>query len=453
MKLGIIGAGYVGLTTGVCLASLNHSIIIHDINKEKIQQINNKKMPFFENGLQELLEAGIENKKLTSTTEIEHLIRNTDGCFVCVGTPTNDDNSINIEFVINAINTIAENIKKENKKKYLIIIRSTIIPGTTKNKIYPILKNKLTSEQFDLCVTPEFLREGNALNDFMNPDKIVIGGFEETSINKIEEIFKNFKMNTEILKTNTESAELIKYTNNAFFSMLISFANEIANISEKIENVDASQVLDALVKDKRISKKIENKLIIPELSTYLIPGCGFGGSCFPKDVKAIIDFSNKNDIDTPILNGIIKTNDGRIEHISKMVKTILKDLKNKKISILGLTFKPDTDDLRSSPSLLIIEKLKNQGANIHAYDPIISKQNNSNLDNMITISKTLEESIIDSELIILLTKWDEFKKITENKLETYMKNPQIMDCRNFLKKQDFKNIPYYKIGLIKNDRM
>ncbi len=445
MRLGILGAGYVGLTTGICLASLNHSITIFDIDSKKIENIKNSKMPFFENRLQELLNKVIDSKNLHTTSDIKNLIQNSDGCFICVGTPTNEDGSINVSQVIQAIETIIPEIKINKKTNYQIIIRSTMIPGTTRKIILPILAKNLNASQFSLCVAPEFLREGNAYHDFMNPDKIVIGGFNLESMNDVAKIFSNFKTTAKFIKTNSESAELIKYTNNAFFSMLISFANEIANISEQIKNVDSIEVLNALILDKRISTLVNNQVIIPEFSTYLIPGCGFGGSCLPKDVKAIVNFASSLNLKTPLLDATLQINDKRPDHIFSIVKSILSDLKNKKISVLGLTFKPETDDMRSSPSLEFIKLSKENGAEIFAYDPLISK-NTKNLNLDCKISETLEDCLTDSDLAVLFTKWPQFKAIDSQFLKKYMKNPLILDGRCFLDAKNFDQNCFFKVG-------
>ena len=356
MNLAVMGAGYVGLTTAICLASQNHRITIFDIDNEKIKQIQNKKLPFFENGLQEILEDVISSKNLVAVNNLKQLVENTDGCFICVGTPTKDD-SIDLTQIIDATESLANSVNENNKKNYQIIVRSTVIPNTTRNTILPILNEKLSKQRFGLCVVPEFLREGRALDDFMNPDKIVIGNFDENSALIVKEIFKNFKDKCEFVETNLESAELIKYTNNAFFSMLISFSNEIANISEKISGVDPYEILNALVLDKRITSIVNNEKIIPNLASYLIPGCGFGGSCFPKDVQAILDYANKHEIHTPLLKAILNINAERPNKMVLLSEYILGELKDKKISNLGLTFKPETDDLRSSPALDAIQIL------------------------------------------------------------------------------------------------
>ena len=249
MKLGIMGAGYVGLTTAICLASMKHEISVFDTDDEKIKSINRKKMPFFEPGLEELLDVNVSKKNLQGSNDLNALVQNTEGCFVCVGTPT-QNNSIDLSQIKCAMESLVDSIKNNEKKNYAIIIRSTIIPNTTREVILPIITKKLKEQQFQLFVVPEFLREGCALDDFMNPDKIVIGSIENKKTTFVDDVFNNFKGQCDFIHTNLESAELIKYTNNSFFSMLISFSNEISNISEKIPNVDPFQVLQALVSEE-----------------------------------------------------------------------------------------------------------------------------------------------------------------------------------------------------------
>ena len=446
MNLAVMGAGYVGLTTAICLASQNHKITIFDIDNEKIKQIQNKKLPFFENGLQEILEDVISSNNLVAVNNLNQLVEKTDGCFICVGTPTKD-NSIDLTQIINATESLANSINENNKKNYQIIVRSTVIPNTTKNTILPILNEKSSEQEFGLCVVPEFLREGKALDDFMNPDKIVIGSFDKNSTLFVKEIFKNFKDKCEFVETNLESAELIKYTNNAFFSMLISFSNEIANITEKIPGVDSHEILKALVSDKRITSIVNNERIIPSLESYLIPGCGFGGSCFPKDVQAILDYANKNKIKTPLLKAILEINAERPNKMVILSESILGTLKNKKVSILGLTFKPETDDLRSSPALDAVEILLKKGANISTFDPILkSKSDFVKLPKECKTCFRIEDALRDSDVAMIFTKWSEFKSLDTKFLKQFMKNPIIIDGRGFLDKEKFDAGTYFKIG-------
>ena len=446
MKLGIIGAGYVGLTTAICLASMKHEISVFDIDDEKIKYINEKKMPFFEPGLKELLDVNVSKKKLEGSSDLNALVKNTEGCFVCVGTPTKN-NSIDLSQIKSAIESLVDSIKNSEKKNYAIIIRSTIIPNTTREILLPIITKKLKEQQFQLFVVPEFLREGNALDDFMNADKIVIGSIQNKKDTFVDDIFKNFKGKCDFIHTNLESAELIKYANNLFFSMLISFSNEIANISEKIPNVDPFHVLQALVSDKRITTITDDKKIVPGLNSYLIPGCGFGGSCFPKDIKAIQNFADLKNIDTPILNAILAINDERPKKMVSLCEKILGDLKAKKITILGLTFKPDTDDIRSSPSLDAINLFLDKHSIVSAYDPMFkNKAETSILPKNCNYCMTMEESLNGSDAVLVFTKWSEFESLDSKFLKRYMNNPILIDGRGFLDKEKFESGTYFKIG-------
>ena len=446
MRIGIIGSGYVGLTTGICLASLKHQIFIYDLDEEKLGKIREGKLPFFERGLGEILEKVIFSKELVPESNLDNLVKETDGCFVCVGTPTKN-NSIDLSQIINSINSITEAIKRNNKQNYKIIIRSTIIPNTSKDVILPILERELPELKFGLAVVPEFLREGNALNDFMHPDKIVIGSSNDNTINFVKNIFNFFENKCEMIETNLESAELIKYTNNAFFSMLISFSNEIANVSEKISGVDPYKIMKALVSDKRITTKINNEQIVPSLESYLIPGCGFGGSCFPKDVQALLDYAKKNDINTPLLQAVLDINAERPNKMILLAESILGSLENKTISILGLTFKPETDDLRSSPALDAIRIILKKKANISVFDPIFkSKPNIAKLPEECNVCISIEKALENSDMALVFTKWDEFKSLDSKFLKQFMKNPIIIDGRGFLEKENFDAGTYFKIG-------
>ena len=269
MNLGVIGAGYVGITTAVCLASIGHKITVHDVDNNKLEQIRQKKMPFYENGLQELLEKVVADESLTVSKSVNEIIQKTEGCFICVGTPSKQDQSIDLSQVLKAVKTVGEGIKNSHISNYVIIIRSTIVPTTTNSVVVPILKQTLGDMDYGLCIVPEFLREGQAVLDFMNPDKIVIGSINEKSKNFAEKVFENFKENTEIISTNPQTAEMIKYVNNSFFSTLISFSNEVANISEKIKGVDAFEVMNALVADKRITTKTKDQKILKNLFSFL----------------------------------------------------------------------------------------------------------------------------------------------------------------------------------------
>jgi len=447
MNIGIIGCGYVGLTTGICLSSIEHKSYLYDIDQKKLNSIKEEKLPFYELGLEELLIENLHKKKLVVSKNLEEFVQNTECCFVCVGTPSNSNGTIDLNQIENSVKKIIEVLKYQIAKEYVIIIRSTVVPSTTRNKIMPILTEDM-QKRIKVVVVPEFLREGKALVDFMNPDKIVIGTSNNEKNILVNNIFTYFKNKAEFIQTNYETAEMIKYTNNAFLATLISFSNEIANISEEITHVDTFEVMSALITDKRITTKIDNQKIIPGISEYLSPGCGFGGSCFPKDVNAITGFASSIGAKTPLLDAVLSINNERASKILSLAKQILKDYNSKKVVVLGLAFKPDTDDMRSSPAIEVIKKLQKEDIDIHAYDPKVNEENLKLMGiNNVIFHKTVEDSIKDSDLVILLTKWSEFKNINGKLLKKYMKIPKIIDGRGFLDKTKFENNTYYKIGL------
>lgn len=447
MNIGIMGCGYVGLTTGICLSSIGHITYIYDIDHEKLKTIKKKKMPFYESGLEELLIKSIDKGNLKVNESLDEFVKNTDCCFICVGTPSNNNGTINLQQIESSIKNIVQSLKQKKKEEYLVIIRSTVIPLTTKNIILPILKNNL-GDSFHLAVVPEFLREGKALSDFMNPDKIVIGSLDNKTNELVKNIFTYFNNKVEFIQTNIETAEMIKYTNNAFLATLISFSNEIANISEKIIGIDSFEVMSALIEDKRITTIVNNQKIVPGIAEYLFPGCGFGGSCFPKDVNAIVSFASAIGVKTPLLDAVLSVNNERSDKIISLSKVVLSRFDDKKIAVLGLAFKPDTDDMRSSPAIEVIKKLQELNSNVYAYDPKVNEQNLETIGiTGVNITHNIEDCLDNADLAILLTKWSEFSKIDGEFLKKYMKNPKIIDGRGFLNKNKFKKNTYYKIGL------
>ena len=447
MNVGIVGCGYVGLTTGICLSSIGHISHLYDTNHDKLKTIKQKKLPFYELGLEELLIENLEKGNLKVDEYLDEFIKNTDCCFICVGTPSNNNGTINLQQIESSIKSIIKSLKQNNKEKYLLIIRSTVVPSTTRDKILPILIEGL-EDSFYLAVVPEFLREGKALSDFMNPDKIVIGSLDNETNDMVKNIFTYFENKAEFIQTNLETAEMIKYTNNAFLATLISFSNEVANISEKIPGIDPFEVMSALIKDKRITTIVNDQKIVPGIADYLSPGCGFGGSCFPKDVNAIVNFASSIDVKTPLLDAVLSVNNERSDRIITLSKVILSSLNDKKIAVLGLAFKPDTDDMRSSPAIEVIKKLQAQNSKIYAYDPKVNEQNLHSIGiTGISVTQDIEGCLDNADLVILLTKWTEFSKIDGEFLKKYMKNPKIIDGRGFLDKSKFEKNTYYKIGL------
>ncbi len=432
MKISIIGTGYVGLVSGVGFASKGHDVTCVDIVEEKVNMINEGKPPIYEKGLDELLEEVVENKKLSATTDTVKAVKDTDITFICVGTPSREDGSIDIS----GIEQAAEDIEKALKKKedyHVICVKSTVVPGTTDQKVLPILEKsgKKVGDDFGLGMNPEFLREGIALNDFLEPDRIVIGGWDERSIKAIKNCYKDF--DAPKLKSNIRTAEMIKYTSNALLATKISFANEMSRLAEKI-GVDVYDVMDGVGLDHRINRD------------FLNAGCGFGGSCFPKDVKAILDQAEKHDVDSKILKAVLDVNKTQPIHTVELLDNKMDGLEGKRISVLGLAFKGGTDDIRETRALPIVKELIEKGARVVGYDPEAADNFSELVDDM-EFADSIEDALRDSDACIIQNDWPEFKKLKSNDFEP-MKNKLIIDARRLLDHKELdEDIEYVGIGL------
>ncbi len=443
MKISIIGMGYVGLITGLGFCNYGHKVICLEKNKKKIDDLNKNKDIIYEPGLKKILKKHF-NKNFFVSQNFKKIILNTDVTFIAVGTPFENGKFIT-RYLKSAAKEIGLSIK--NKKKYhVIVIKSTILPGTTDTVIRKQIEKysgKKAGKNFGLSMNPEFLREGEAINDFIKSDRIVIGHDNLKTRSIVKKIYKKFK-NVPIITTNNKTAELIKYTSNSLLANLISFSNEISNIGDKIGGVNFDQVLKGVYLDRRISTKIGKKLLIPGIVSYLEPGCGFGGSCFPKDVKALSYLSSKVKSNNFILKSIIKTNE---EQINNLYKIILKNTNKKKnnILILGLAFKPDTDDIRESPSIKLIKKLINyKKYNIEVYDPVALENTKKIFKNKLEYSTNLNNSVKNKDIIIVMTKWKKFKHL--NNLLLKNSKTLVIDPRRFLSQNKFKNYSAFGIS-------
>jgi len=432
MKISIIGTGYVGLVSGVGFASKGHDVTCVDIVEEKVNMINEGKPPIYEKGLDELLKEVVENKKLSATTDTVKAVKDTDITFICVGTPSREEGSIDIS----GIEQAAKDIEKALKKKedyHVICVKSTVVPGTTDQKVLPILEKsgKKVGDDFGLGMNPEFLREGIALNDFLEPDRIVIGGWNERSIKTIKNCYKDF--DAPKLESNIRTAEMIKYTSNALLATKISFANEMSRLAEKI-GVDVYDVMDGVGLDHRINRD------------FLNAGCGFGGSCFPKDVKAILDQAEKHGVDSKILKAVLDVNKTQPIHTVELLEDKMGDLTGKRISVLGLAFKGGTDDIRETRALPIVKELIEKGARVVGYDPEAADNFSELVDDM-ELADSIEDALRDSDACIIQNDWSEFKKLKSNDFEP-MKNKLIIDARRLLDHKELdEDIEYVGIGL------
>ena len=427
----MIGTGYVGLVSGVCFSDLGNDVICVDKDKRKINGLKKGIIPIYEPGLKELVLKNYNNKRLKFSTDLEDSIKKSDVIFLCVGTPTKKNgNGADLSQIFSAAKEISKSINK-----FKIIITKSTVPVTTGDEIEKILSKKVKKNKFSVVSNPEFLREGEAIRDFVYPDRVVIGSNDKKSKMILKNLYAPLiSKGAKFISTNRRAAELIKYAANAFLATKITFINEIANLCEKT-NIDVEDISIGIGLDKRIG------------SRFLRAGPAYGGSCFPKDTKAIITTADKFRTDLSVIKSVIKSNSLRSKLLLKKISEILNQrIKNKKICFLGVTFKANTDDMRDSSSLEMIPYLSKNGAKIKYYDPTGIKKEFDKIKN-VSFSKSISYAVKDSDLVILHTEWNDFKSINFKKLST-SKNLKIYDMRNIfspdkIKAQGFK---YFGIG-------
>ena len=431
MKLCIIGTGYVGLVSGVCFSDVGNKVYCVDKDKKKMDLLNNGKVPIYEPGLEEILKKNLRQKRLIFTSDLKKAVINSDIIFICVGTPTKkNSNSAELKYVFN----VARELKKIIKSYKIIITKSTV-PVTTGDKIESILGNLKKRKLVDVVSNPEFLREGDAIRDFIYPDRVVIG----TDSSKANKVLKSLylpiiKKNSRYFKTTRRGAELIKYASNAFLATKISFINEIANLCEKT-GIDVKDISFGMGSDQRIGDR------------FLRAGPAYGGSCFPKDTRALIDIGKKFNTNLSIVKSVILSNENRrLLSIKKVIQIVNNNFTNKIITFLGVTFKPNTDDMREASSISMIKYLNKKKCKIRYYDPSGEKVEFKNLKN-VNYYQDMRNACFNSDLIILHTEWNEFKLLNFKKL-VKKRNFKVYDMRNLYSPEKMKksNIKYFGIG-------
>jgi UDPglucose 6-dehydrogenase len=438
-RISIIGAGYVGLSTAVGFASKGYKILIIEQDKQKVALINKGILPFYETGLEELLQEVVKKGSLRCVLNCEETILNTDVTFIAVGTPGLPDGSIDLQYIEKSACEIGESLRKKNKY-HLIVIKSTVVPTTTNNVIKPAIEKhsgKQCGAGFGLCVNPEFLVEGAALHDTLNPDRIVIGEYDKKSGAILESLYNDFYgVNIPpIIKTNPQNAELIKYANNAFLAMKISFINQIANLCQRIPNADVEVIAGAIGLDKRIGP------------LFLRAGLGWGGSCFPKDLKALLKSSKSLGASLPLTEATLFINEAQPLKAVQLAEGLLGGLRNKKIAILGLAFKPETDDMRNAVSIRIVEELMRRDAKIVAYDPAAKDTATKVFRNKLECCKSALECINGADCAIAVTEWPEFSKLEPEDFISRMRNPSLIDGRRIYDPKKFsRKLKYIAIG-------
>ena len=404
MKIAVIGTGYVGLTTGACLAELGHKVVCNDIDEAKIAKLKKGVCPIFEAGLPELLTKHLKTGNLAFSTSIQDTIKDAQAIFICVGTPPKKDGSPDLSFMEQVIKDIGLTLKH-----YAVIVEKSTVPVQTAQWMKSLL-SKYLKTGFDVAVNPEFLREGTSVHDFLHPDRIVIGTEREKAAKIMSEIYAPIK--APIIHTNLNSAELIKHASNSFLSMKISFANMVAQLCERTD-ADIKTVMDGVGMDKRIGRD------------FLNAGLGYGGFCFPKDVDAFISVLEKHKVDASLLKAVRNINEYQRKHVRDIAKELLGSLKGKIIAVLGLAFKPNTDDVRLSPACMLIEDLQKDGSKIRACDPQ-AVENAKKILKDVTYCKDAYETAEGADIIILATEWSDFKTMDLKKLKV----KKFIDARN-----------------------
>lgn len=412
MNIAVIGVGYVGLPAGAGFAKHGHQVTCVDIDEEKVEKINNGECPIYEEGLPELLEEVVSQGKLKATTNTVSAVKDADIVLMAVGTPMDEEGNINLDYVKQASKDVAEGMKERDGYQ-TIVVKSTVVPGTTEDLIEIFEQSgKKAGEEFGACMNPEFLREGTALDDFLNPDRIVIGELDERSGDYLEKIYSEF--DAPVMRTGLKEAELIKYASNSLLATKISFINEIGNLCKEL-GIDVYDVADGVGLDSRINRD------------FLDSGAGFGGSCFPKDVRALIRFMEKEGEEPRILKDTISVNEDQKTKLVDQLEEHYQNLSGRKIAVLGLSFKPGTDDIRQSPAIDIISELKEKGAKVKAYDPkAVENMKQEHPD--IEYTGSYQEALEGSNAALIVTDWEKFNEIDREDLKK-MENALILEGR------------------------
>ncbi len=421
----VVGLGYVGFVTSLCLASRGYHTKALDILPKVVQDANQGTIPFYEPKLDGLLEQALQGNRFSASTEYKEVIPSSELIYITVGTPSNERNEVELSYIKNAAQGIGKHLDDTYR---IIVVKSTVVPGTTDSIVLPILEKESgmkAGTDFGLCMNPEFLKEGSAVDDFFHPDRTVIGSYRPKSGAILEQFTKPF--GGTILRTNLRTAEMIKYANNAFLATKISFINEIANICRLTDGVDVTDVARGIGLDYRISPN------------FLRAGCGFGGSCFPKDVQALISFARTHQYTPVLLDATLQMNEVQAQIMIDMALSILDTLEHKKIAILGLAFKPNTSDMREAASLRIIKKLQTfKDIQISAYDPVAIDEAEKILGQTITYCSSAKDCLQDADVCFIVTEWDEFRKISPLTFKKLMKTPVIIDGRKIYDIQSFR---------------
>ncbi|MDR1610469.1 MAG: UDP-glucose/GDP-mannose dehydrogenase family protein [Candidatus Symbiothrix sp.] len=426
MNIAIVGTGYVGLVTGACFSEMGINVTCVDVDSIKIQKLNQGLIPIYEPGLEDLVTKNFKAGRLKFTTDLNSCLNEIEVLFNAVGTPPDEDGSADLRYVLDVAHTVGKNIDK-----YLLVVTKSTVPVGTAAKVKTVIQEELdkrgVSIPFDVASNPEFLKEGTAIKDFMGPDRVIVGTESEKAKNLMERLYKPFTLNHyRMIFTDIPSAEMIKYAANAMLATRISFMNDIANLCQLVK-ADVNMVRSGIGSDSRIGSK------------FLYPGCGYGGSCFPKDVKALIKTAAQNGYEMQVLKAVEAVNENQKSILFKKLQKIFNnDFSGKTVALWGLAFKPETDDMREAPSLVLIDLLLKAGCNIRVYDPVSMDECMRRLGDKVTYSRDMYDAVLDVDAMLLLTEWKEFRMPAWEVLKKVMKNPVIVDGRNIYDKNEMK---------------
>lgn len=433
MKIAIIGTGYVGLVTGTCFSEMGIDVTCVDVNEEKINNLKAGVIPIYEPGLEEMVLRNYHAERLKFTTDLTSCLDEVEVVFSAVGTPPDEDGSADLKYVLEVARTIGQNINH-----YVLVVTKSTVPVGTAQKVKATIQEELNKRNlnipFDVASNPEFLKEGNAVEDFMKPDRVVVGVESDQAKEVMERLYKPFMMNNyRLIFTDIPSAEMIKYAANSMLATRISFMNDIANLCELV-GADVNMVRKGIGSDSRIGSK------------FLYPGCGYGGSCFPKDVKALIKTAEKNGYEMKVLKAVEDVNEKQKSILFEKLNKIFRgDLKNKKIALWGLAFKPETDDMLEATALVLIKHLLESGAEVVAYDPIAIPECKRRIGDCISYTQDMYEAVLDADALLLVTEWKEFRIPSWGVIKKAMRQPVIIDGRNIYDRKEMeKNGFLYK---------
>ena len=430
MNIAIVGTGYVGLVTGTCFAETGVNVTCVDVNAEKIENLQKGIIPIYEPGLEDMVQRNVNAGRLHFTTALENCLDNVDIVFSAVGTPPDEDGSADLSYVLAVAKTIGANMKKYT----LVVTKSTVPVGTAhkvKDTIQAELDKRGVSIEFDVASNPEFLKEGNAIDDFMSPDRVVVGVESERAKKLMTKLYKPFMMlNSRVIFMDIPSAEMTKYAANSMLATRISFMNDIANLCELV-GADVNMVRDGIGSDSRIGRK------------FLYPGCGYGGSCFPKDEKALIKTAEQNGYPMRVLKAVEEVNETQKSLLfEKLEKIFNGDLEGKTIALWGLAFKPGTDDMREAPALVLIEKLRKAGCVVRAYDPAAMGESKRRIGDTIFYACDMYDALLDADALMLVTEWKEFRLPAWGVVKKTMKQPVILDGRNIYDAKELQDLGF-----------